>query len=373
MVLMYRGKASTNSILLKHFLNIDQYETDRIYYAFYNDLSVSENHKELLRALGADIFSGGYTVTDFLTYFPVYTGPESCLNKDHLYWYSWGIDNKVVELSGYDTVIYGKNPPLAGIISRSDLIKHDFPKMEWFNFSKYYPLATGPRSNIIEFDDIYREDKEIKCTGLNNSIFTMCSYLRGMENFLNDLAFNIDLAARLIDKVGSFCLEFNRKLISKLGDRIDLYAIWDDFAMQNGMMLSPSMWRKILKPWYKGIIEEAKRHNLIIMFHCCGSYHEIVGDLIELGVDILDPIQSSAREWDLEILHKNYGNHLCFHGGIDIQFLINKGPGEIAEETRRLKRIFNNNSGIILGPSAELTPDIPIKNILAIYQDQNTF
>lgn len=98
--LMYRGKSSTNSKLLKHFLDIDPGETDRIYNAYYNDKSLSIHHKDLLEEVGADIFSGGYTVSDFFTYFPFYKGPGINLNHDHLYWYTWGIDNQVVKISG---------------------------------------------------------------------------------------------------------------------------------------------------------------------------------------------------------------------------------------------------------------------------------
>jgi uroporphyrinogen decarboxylase len=369
--LMYRGFPETTEILLKHFFNKETKRKTDLPSIIYNNRDVKENYGELLKKLCADMFAGGYALSAFTTYFPCYTGPDKGIEQDHIYWFTWGIDNRIVKLSGYNSVMYGFEPPLAGCNSIHELLKYDFPRIEWFDLSKYYSLATGPGSNTLTPDELATlrdRPNEFACTGLNNSIFTMCSYLRNLQQFLEDLVLNIKFAKTLIDAVGEFCYEFNRALLSKIGDKIEVYAIWDDVAMQSGIMISPPLWRKLLKPWFKKIIAEAKKYELIVFYHCCGSYHEIVPDMIDLGVDILDPVQTSAIDWDLSILKMRYGKHLCFHGGYDMQLLLTGCPDDIKKEGEKIKRLFDNKGGIILGPSAEITPDVPVENIKAMYR-----
>jgi uroporphyrinogen decarboxylase len=369
--LMYRGFPETTEKLLEYFIDIEAESKTDLHSIIYNTQAVEENYEKLLRELGADMFAGGYALSAFTTYFPCYAGPDKDIERDHIYWFSWGIDNRVVQLSGYNSVMYGFKPPLAGCDSVTELLKYDFPRIEWFDLSNYYSLATGPDSKILaikELDTLGTRQHEFLCTGLNNSIFTMCGYLRNLQQFLEDLVLNVKFAKVLIDTVGNFCYEFNRELLSKIGDRIEVYAIWDDVAMQSGIMISPPLWRKLLKPWFKKMIAEAKKYDLIVFYHCCGSYHEIVSDLIDIGVDILDPVQTSAKDWDLLTLKKRYGKNLCFHGGYDMQKLLTGSPGDIKKEGEKIKRIFDNEGGIILGPSAEITPDVPVENIIAMYR-----
>ena len=137
----------------------------------------------------------------------------------------------------------------------------------------------------------------------------------------------------LLDKIGEFMVRFNKKNLSCLGKYIDLYGIWDDFADQNSLMISPDLWRKYFKKWYKLLIDEAKKYDLLVCFHVCGSCVEIIPDLIELGVDILDPVQVSAKNMDLKNIKKNFGKDICFHGGIDAKkFLPFAKPIEVRTE-----------------------------------------
>lgn len=102
--------------------------------------------------------------------------------------------------------------------------------------------------------------------------------------------------------------------------------------------------------------------------HCCGSFHPIIPTLIDIGVDVLDPVQTSASEMDLRTLKRKYGNNVCWHGGIDVQRLLPCGTvSAVRDAVREAEAIFGLDGGIILGPSHEITPDTPIENILAIY------
>ncbi len=134
-------------------------------------------------------------------------------------------------------------------------------------------------------------------------------------------------------------------------------------------MLSPDLWRKYYKPWDKKLIEIAKSHNLLVCFHVCGNCTAILPDLIEMGVDLLDPVQTSAKNMELSNLKKQFGKDLCFHGGLDVQGLLPRAaPWEIELEVKKIKDLFGDGGGIILGPSHYITVDTPTENILAVYE-----
>jgi len=122
-------------------------------------------------------------------------------------------------------------------------------------------------------------------------------------------------------------------------------------------------------PWYKKLFSDAKGYGLITFFHICGNANEIIGDLIDIGVDVLDPVQTSARNMDLAHLKREFGKKISFHGGIDVQgFLQNASTKDIAEYVKKAEAMFMDTGGLILGPSHEIGPDIPTKNILAVYR-----
>ena len=140
-------------------------------------------------------------------------------------------------------------------------------------------------------------------------------------------------------------------------------------AMQDNMMISHDIFMEFFYPWYKKLFAGAKKYGLITFFHICGNANDIIGDLIDIGVDVLDPVQVSAKDMDLAGLKKEYGRHISFHGGIDVQgFIQNADIDEIIAYVKKTEAMFLNSGGLILGPSHEITPDTPIENILAVYR-----
>ena len=163
-------------------------------------------------------------------------------------------------------------------------------------------------------------------------------------------------------------MEFNRRSLQQVGTQLDHYVLWDDVAMLNGMMMSPAQWNRYLKKWYETMFADAKQYALKVLYHCCGSFHPIIPALIDIGVDVLDPVQTSAREMDLRTLKRRYGSNVCWHGGIDVQKLLPYGTvSAIRDAVCEAEELFGLDGGIVLGPSHEITPDTPIENILAIY------
>ncbi len=355
--MLYRGEPSTDYKLIKYF-GLDH---------------ISKDWERMVENLGADFYSGGVTLSDFYTYKPKYTGPEFDSDYDPNYFFMWGIKSKFITEDGiYKSIDYFSHPPLKDMERIEDLKKYRFPSLDWFDFNSYTNELYKEKltdEDYISADKIKMVEKYFLGACSVNNLFMISSYMRGMDRLLMDLAFNQKYAKYLIDRIGEICLEFCRRNLSSVGEKVEVYGMWDDVAMQSNLLMSPDTWRKYYKPWNKKIIEEAKKYNLLVMFHCCGSCFDIIGDLIEMGVDILDPVQTSARNMEISKLKSVYGENICFHGALDIQNLITqKTPEEIKKEVARVNRLFNRKGGIILGPSHYLTPDTPIENIIAIYE-----
>lgn len=357
---MYRGEPSTNEKLIK----------------FFNLGSIEDDWEKLTLLLGADNYSDGETLGGFTTYFPNYTGPDFKSTFEVNRFDIWGINSQEVYIGKERHVVFAKIPPLGSKDDIAALDNYPYPKLEWFDFTCYrnnteqISFKSHKDQQEIKLSDFKKSETHFLNASCQNSIFMVSTYLRGMEKLFMDFLLNPMYAETLIAKIGGFMIEFNKINLANIGEFIDLYGIWDDFADQEGLMISPAVWRKFYKPWYIKLINEAKKYNLLVCFHVCGNCTEIIGDLIEIGVDILDPVQVSAKNMSLENLKTKFGKNICFHGGLDTQkFLPFVTPKEVRKEVRRINTLFGDGGGLILGPSHYLTSDIPVDNILAIYRD----
>ncbi len=337
---MYRGLPETNE-RLSRYLGLGP--TDA-------------NWPAVLDRLGADLFSGGSCMGKYTRLEPKYTGPRSDLDSGSHLDLVWGLVAKRVKTKDHEYVDWPDHP-MASCASTREIEQYSSPKLCDFDFSG------------MQVDE-ETQRRAIYSVGKLNHIFMLACRLRGMDRLLLDMATEPALAEALIEKVAVFAVELNRRSLEHVGTQADQYVLWDDVAMQSGLMMSPAHWNKYLRRWYEILFQDAKQYGLKVFYHCCGSFHPIIPTLIDLGVDILDPVQTSARDMDLRTLKRRYGNNVCWHGGIDVQRLLPCGTvSEVREAVLDAKELFGSGGGIVLGPSHEITPDTPIENILAIYEN----
>jgi uroporphyrinogen decarboxylase len=306
-------------------------------------LSTRISHMELLTKLG----------NDFVGIAAVYPeGGETQRRSDGFLVNEWGMVFK-------DTGLYSEfiEYPLEKAQSKDDILAYRFPD----------PYAAGRFEKAKAAIEKYRDDFMI-IGDLETSIFETAWYLVGLEKFLTDLMMGAEYIPYLLDEVMMINVRIGEKLI-KIGADI----IWcgDDFGMQHGMIMDPETWREWFKPRIKFMFEAFRKINpeIKIAWHSCGSILPIIPDFIELGLDILNPIQPLAKDMTPENLKEKYGRDLVLFGGIDVQELLPyKSPAEIKEEVIRRCRILGKGGGYIAAPAHNIQPDTPVENVMAMYE-----
>jgi len=342
------------------------------FFGIKDSSNLKANYRLLLKSIKADFWSSGSKIGKFSTFFPTYIGdePKSPYINDGQLFYTIGINSKIGTISNYDIkyINFGVDPPLSNIDNPGDL-KSEFlmSKISLFDFKSMKNRYEGKH---LKYEDLSNSDEDIVCMGALNNIFMICSYLRGVDKFLMDLINNIGVAEKIINEVSEFCLEFNKKELEEFGNKAEYYGSWDDVAGQDGIMFSPHLFNRYFLPFYRKLIENVKKYNLIFGWHCCGSIHDVLPAMIDAGIDVFDVVQTSAKDMQLENLYKLYGSKVCFHGAVDIQkILVSGNPERVKTEIRKIKELWGLGGGIILAPSHEIVPDTPLENILLIYEE----
>ena len=196
------------------------------------------------------------------------------------------------------------------------------------------------------------------------TIFECAWALRGYERMLSDFALNPDLAEQILDIPYRYHLAVAKKL-TEMG--VDMIWTGDDVGAQNAMLISPNMWRKFLKPRMANLIAELKAINpqVKVAYHSDGAIYPIIPDLIEIGLDVLNPIQPASM--DPVRLKREYGDQLCFWGSIDEQHTLPFGsPADVRSEVCTRLDTLGKNGGLILGPTHHVQLDTPMENFWAL-------
>ncbi|MEI7730514.1 MAG: uroporphyrinogen decarboxylase family protein [Verrucomicrobiota bacterium] len=193
--------------------------------------------------------------------------------------------------------------------------------------------------------------------------------VRGWEDMFLDMAERPEWVHFLGRKFTDFYLEDYTRAAEITGGRIDLYLVISDLGTQYGPMISSAMFRQFIAPYLKEIVDRIHHLGGRAMFHSCGTVRMFIPDLIQLGVDVLDPIQPTGPEMQPEGLKRDFGDRLTFHGGMDMQHLLPHGtPAQVEAEARHYCETLGSGGGYILGPAHLFQPDVPPENILAVYR-----
>ena len=238
-----------------------------------------------------------------------------------------------------------------------------------------YPLPdySGPECHRqLERDVSEIHNRGLAAAGQGDlTLFETAWGIRGFESFMEDMLLRPDFAECLLDRLLDIRL-FQVKRLAEAG--VDVLTCGDDVSCQRGMMMSPDLFRKFLKPRYKKMIRAAKneRQEPLIFFHSDGDPWAVIPDLIEIGVNVLNPCQPECN--DFGALKREYGKYLSFWGAIGIQDLLPFGtPADIRREVRRIMAGLGKDGGLLLGPTHVIEPEVPWENLLALYDAIDEF
>jgi uroporphyrinogen decarboxylase len=220
------------------------------------------------------------------------------------------------------------------------------------------------RYTRIRSDIAQRGEEYFKAAELWN-IFKSSWELRGFDQYMMDLSLEPLLVETLADRFLEHRIEQSKQLVQR---GVDMIVIMGDIAMQDTMMLSPKMWCEYFKPRLKTWIEEVRRErDTYFMFHSDGNMEAVFEDLIEVGFDIIDPIQPESM--DVEKIKSRYGDRVCLHGTISLQETLPFGtPEEVADEVHHRISVCGRGGGLILSPSNTIQPDVSLENMLTLYE-----
>jgi uroporphyrinogen decarboxylase len=199
--------------------------------------------------------------------------------------------------------------------------------------------------------------------------FERAHAMQGMEPFLLNMAMKPDFAKAMLERITHYCKQLMGYFLEELGDNVDIIKIGDDLGIQQGLMISPQMYRDILKPFHVDFINFIKsRTNAKILFHSCGDVAPLIGDFIDIGIDILNPIQTSTGSIsDLSSLKKRFGKNMVFCGGIDSHHILPFGSvEEVRQEVRRVMQLLGPGGGCMIGAVHTVMNDVPPENVLAM-------
>lgn len=251
-----------------------------------------------------------------------------------------------------------------------------------FNQISQYPLADATRQEILAHPfptahiDEYIDpmaplvasspDYFLGCD-ISPCAFEMYWRLRGMEAAMLDMMDDQELPRTMLKR----CMDFSIQLAEAACRRFALDWLWtgDDVAAQGGMMISPKTWRALIKPDLQRVFAVRKSRSLWVAYHCCGGLRPIIPDLIEMGMDVLNPVQGNCPGMDPLELKREFGSRLAFMGGLDTQELL---PRASAAEVRRataalLDGMTADGGGYILAASHTIPPETPDENIFSMY------
>ncbi len=200
--------------------------------------------------------------------------------------------------------------------------------------------------------------------------------MQGMETFLLNMARYPDFTRTLLERNAFYCKELMGHFLHELGDNVDIIKIGDDLGTQESLMISPKMYREILKPIHADFISFIKeRTKAKVLFHSDGDVVPLIDDFIEMGVDILNPIQTSAGKMsNLPELKKRFGKNIVFCGGIDTHRLLPFGtPADVRAEVKRVIQTLGPGGGFMIGAVHTVMDDVPAENVLAMVDAAEEF
>lgn len=342
---------------------VERQRGDRVPFDFWavpeviNALKVylgAENEEQVLQLLGVDC----------RVIAPNYIGPEPQRFADGSYFTPWGDHRKLVS-NPYSTYEEYASYPLSDV-SSVDEVKSwaNWPKSDYWDWRSVVKKIRNINSQV-RFHIRYEV----------GGIFESAWALYGLEHFLTALVDQPEIPCAIMDMYTDLMIENVHRLMDAANGWIDMVYTYDDVAIQTGLLMSPTMWRKFILPRHQRLNQVIKSYGLKILYHSCGGIAPLIGALVdEMGIDMLNPLQPRPTGMDMARIKADFGNRLAFHGGLDLQQTMNYGSAEeVQSEVIERIRVLGAGGGYVCTTAHNIQADTPIENILALYTTSREF
>ncbi|MBP7690642.1 MAG: hypothetical protein KA764_01925 [Anaerolineales bacterium] len=247
--------------------------------------------------------------------------------------------------------------PLAKCETVADLAQFDWAEPDWWDFR--------PAPDVIRALD---QAGPYHLRFRIGSVFELAWQLRGLQEFMMDLARAPEIPLYIMDRLTDVLVENTRRFLEQAGDRVEMVYLYDDVGGQNSLLISRAMWRKYVRPRHEKLIAVARAFGKKVMYHTDGAVRPLIPEFIDMGVDVLNPLQPNAKDMAPSSIKAEFGDRLAFHGGIDIVDTLRVGtPAEVAAEVQDRVSRLGAGGGYILCSSHHIQADSPLENVLAMY------
>jgi len=342
--------------------------TDASYFALKQHMGIEGDIAPFRQGLGANYYDERILEALDIDFRRVFFEPGEDLTplneEESQFVDAWG--TVFVSGPGY---VHPVGPPLVEIDTVEGLRDYPWPKPEQFG------QLEGLKEQAQHLFHNTDYAVALRRPGIRGGLLDQGSNLRGMEQFMMDLALMPDYARTMMEILAEIYAGVYALALNEVGPYVQLVETQDDLGAQLQPLISPATWRQVIKPSQKLIFDTIHRcaPHAKIVFHTDGNVYQLIPDLIEIGVDVLNPIQPSARQMDSFRLKEEFGDRLSFHGAMDVQTVLNQDEATVRADVRKRIRALGPGGGFILAPCNHIQHDIPPENVVAMYAEARDF
>lgn len=251
--------------------------------------------------------------------------------------------------------------PLANASSVREVERYPWPSPRWYDYDTAATVARHLAQSYAVRGPYWKP------------LFCQAASLMGLETALECMITRPAIFEAVLEAITEHTLEYCRMLLEACGDDLCILCLADDFATQRGLMMRPDHWRRYLKPRYARLFSLGKSTGRPVWFHACGDVTPVLPDLIEIGMDVWETVQLHTLSIPATQLKREYGKDITFFGGVATQRLPFASEDEVREETLRCIELLGKGGGYICGPDHHIKPDVPPRNVLALFDTAREF
>jgi len=342
--------------------------TDASYFALKQHLGIEGDIEPFRQGLGANYYDERILEALDIDFRRVFFEPEQELtpinDEESTFTDAWG--TLYVSGPGYT---HPAGPPLTEINTIEGLRDYPWPKPEQFG------KVAGLKEQALHLFNDTDYAISLRRPGIRGGLLDKGGDLRGMEQYMMDLALDQDYCRALCEILAEIYADTYELALREVGPYVQIVEMQDDLGAQLQPLISPNTWRAVMKAPQKYINDRIHKFapQAKIVFHTDGNVHALIPDLIEVGVDVLNPIQPSARLMDSFKLKEEFGDRMSFHGAMDVQTVLNKDEATVRADVRTRIRALGPRGGFIVAPANHIQWDIPPENVVAMYDEARKY